>query len=151
MLACRQLSPFVRLAAEPLTKAINQSINQCLPDRPKPDVLRPGIAGMRGSMVTRLRPRTTMSTPPPAWSVKTRRAPSRHCRTARFLLVVISVSSLYPLLVFLPSVWSFCGVLMLVHQPGISYRRTDRTSKQQPCPRDSICALSACLLRVSFF
>ena len=29
---------------------------QCLPGRPKPDVLRPGIGGMRGSTVIRLRP-----------------------------------------------------------------------------------------------
>ena len=29
---------------------------QCLPDRRKPDVLRPGIVGMRGVDVIRLRP-----------------------------------------------------------------------------------------------
>ena len=31
----------------------------------KPDMLRPGIVGMRGSMVIRLRPCMIMSTPPP--------------------------------------------------------------------------------------
>ena len=35
------------------------------------------------------------------------------------------------------------------YQLAIIYHRTDRTSKQQPCPPDSACALSACLLRFS--
>ena len=38
---------------------------QCLPGRWKPDVLRPGNVGTLGSMVIRLRPCMTMSTPPP--------------------------------------------------------------------------------------
>ena len=38
---------------------------QCLPGRRKPEVLRPDIAGVRGSMVKRLRPRVTVSTPLP--------------------------------------------------------------------------------------
>ena len=32
-----------------------------------------------------------------------------------------------------------------------TFHRPDRTSKQQHCPGDSACALSACLLRFSFF
>ena len=47
-----------------------------------------------------------------------------------------------------PSVWSLLTSLWPV---GWTNRRTDRTSKHRPCPRDSACALSACLLRFSFF
>ena len=59
---------------------------------PLPYLLRPCIVGMGGSMVIRLQPCMIMSAPPlaslmlqamSAWSVKTRRVPSRHCRDAR--------------------------------------------------------------------
>ena len=56
---------------------------------PPPVPSRPGIVGMRGSMVVRLRPCMIPSTHPPwckkrpAWSVKIRRAPSWYCRDAR--------------------------------------------------------------------
>ena len=39
--------------------------NQCLPGRSKSDVLRPGITGMRGSMVMRLQPYMAQSPSPP--------------------------------------------------------------------------------------
>ena len=57
-------SPFMRLAQQHLT-ALRAWCKLCLPGRWKPDVLRPGIVGMRESMVIRLRPCMTMSTPPP--------------------------------------------------------------------------------------
>ena len=57
-------SPFMRLA-EHLT-ALRVWCKQCLPGWRKPDVLRPGIVGMRGCMVIQLRPCKTEYTPPPA-------------------------------------------------------------------------------------
>ena len=62
-------SPFMRLAKTP--------DDVCL-GRLKPDVLRPGIAGMRGSMVKRLRPCMTISTPPP-YRTTTALAPAQPC------------------------------------------------------------------------
>ena len=58
-------SPFLRLAQN--LSALRGWCKQCLPGRRKPDVLRPGIVGMRGSMVVRLRPCmiTSISTPAP--------------------------------------------------------------------------------------
>ena len=57
-------SPFMRLAQHP--KALRAWCKKCLPARWKPDVLRPGIVGVRGSiMVIPLRrPCMIMSTPP---------------------------------------------------------------------------------------
>ena len=55
-------SPFTRLAE--LLTALRAWCKQCLPGRSKPDVLRPGIVGMRGSIVIRLRPCMIMSTLP---------------------------------------------------------------------------------------
>ena len=63
---------------------------QCLPRRGKPDVLRPGIVGIQGSMIIRPRPcmRSSTSllscTPPPhthtaSFSIATAPAP-RHCK-----------------------------------------------------------------------
>ena len=54
--------------AEHLT-ALRAWCKQCLPGWCKPDVLRPGIVGMRGSMVARVYGNTTtamhkLSTPP---------------------------------------------------------------------------------------
>ena len=69
-------------------------------------------------------------------------------RTARFFSLSALVP-MYPFVAFLPSVWFSCDVLMLAHQLDI-YHRNHRTSEHQPCPRDSACTLSACLLRVSF-
>ena len=61
-------SPFMRPAQHPA--ALRARCKQCLPGRRKPDVLRPGIVGMRRSRVIRLRPRMTMSTPfPPTISI----------------------------------------------------------------------------------
>ncbi|CAN0286800.1 unnamed protein product [Laminaria digitata] len=50
--------------------ALRAWCKRCLPGRWKPDVLRPGIAGVRGSRVIRLRPSMILSTP-------------GHCRDAR--------------------------------------------------------------------
>ena len=44
--------------------ALHAWCKQCLPGRFQPDVLRPGVVGMRGSMVIRLRPCMITSTPP---------------------------------------------------------------------------------------
>ena len=80
-------SPVMRLAQH--LSALRAWCKQCPPGRWKPNVLRPGIVGMRRSMVIRLRPCTTWVHPglppmePIAWSLETRRAPSRLCRDAR--------------------------------------------------------------------
>ena len=50
-------SPVKRLAKHLTTPCA--WCKQCLPGRPKPDVLHPGIAGMRGSMIIRLWPYMT--------------------------------------------------------------------------------------------
>ena len=67
----RMHSPFMRLALH--FTALRAWCKQCLSGRWKPDMLRPGIVGMRGSMVIRLWPRMRSSTPllsstpPPPW------------------------------------------------------------------------------------
>ena len=73
--------------------------------------------------------------------------PTGH-RTARLFFVVGSSS----LIIFLSSclpprllVTSLCWSI------SWTYHGTDRTPKQQPCPRNSACALSACSLRFSCF
>ena len=61
-------SPFSVRIAQHLTAPrawCKQASNQSLPGRGKPYVLRPGIAGMRGSRVIGLRPCNVMSTPRP--------------------------------------------------------------------------------------
>ena len=55
-----QLSHFMRLARHS-TALRAWCVKQCLPGWCKPDMLRPGIVGIRGSMAVRCR---TMSTPP---------------------------------------------------------------------------------------
>ena len=61
--------PFMRLAEHLTIRFALGASNQRLPGRRKHDVLRPGIAGMRGSMVIRLRPCMISSTPSPAINV----------------------------------------------------------------------------------
>ena len=80
--------------------------------------------------------------------------PAGH-RTARFLFIA-SPLSLPSSCLLLPSVWSSYGVL-LCWSISWTYHRTDRTSKQQSCLRDSARALNAlfaslfiCLLFLCF-
>ena len=54
-------SPLIRLAEH--LPALRAWCQWCLRGQSKPDVLRPGTVGMRGSMVRRLRPSMVMSTP----------------------------------------------------------------------------------------
>ena len=62
LVGCRPL--FVRLA-EHLEFRFALGAKQWLPGRGQPFAFRPGIVGTRGSMITRLRPCMTSSTPPP--------------------------------------------------------------------------------------
>ena len=64
VLSRMQITLFMRLA-EHLT-ALRASCKHSPPGRRKRDVLRPGMVGMRGSMVIRLRPCMIVSTPSPA-------------------------------------------------------------------------------------
>ena len=53
----------MRLTAEHLT-VLRDWCKQCRPGQSTPDVLGPGIVGMRGSMVVQLRPCRKIRTPP---------------------------------------------------------------------------------------
>ena len=61
----RRMQPTLHATRPKNLTALRAWCKQCLPGRLKPDGLRPGIEGMRGSMVGRQRPCTRMSTSPP--------------------------------------------------------------------------------------
>ena len=81
--------------------------------------------------------------------MRSRKAEHEASGTPIIFLLLLALLSLFSScllafrLVFMwrPCVWSI----------GWLYHRTDRTSKQQPCPRYSECSLSARLLRFYFF